>query len=376
MTQQDAAMFPVMAWNRVPGNATMLARMRECGLTVAGFVQPAHLDLAHAAGLMAIVADTRLTNFDWRRLDVHQAREHVAAVVAEVNDHPAVCGYYLKDEPNAEEFPGLAVVADEVRRLAPGKWPYINLFPNYATPDQLGTANYPQYLEQFVVTCHPPILSYDNYALMEREDVRMSFWTNLEQMRAVSQAHGIPFWNIVLTVAHFTYREISAADARFQVFTTLAYGGRGLSYFTYFAPQTGNYRMAPIDQFGHQTPTWYYLQHVNLQISRLAPTLLQLTSDEVYHFGTVPEGSRGPSEQSLVTGASGDILAGDFTHANGTRYVMLVNKSFHDSQWVYVHYRTPPAQVSLVSPYTGREVPFDGEHCVLAPGQGSLLKLG
>ena len=42
-----------------------------------------------------------------------------------------------------------------------------------------------------------------------------------------------PAENIVLSVAHFSYREPNAADLRFEAYTTLAYGGRGLSYFTY-----------------------------------------------------------------------------------------------------------------------------------------------
>ena len=56
------------------------------------------------------------------------------------------------------------------------------------------------------------------------------------------------------------------------VYTTLAYGGRGLAYFTYFAPPVGGYRAAPVDQFGHETPTWHNLQNVNLQVQKLGPT--------------------------------------------------------------------------------------------------------
>src|SRR6185436_4919534 len=100
----------------------------------------------------------------------------------------------------------------------------------------------------------------------------------------------------------------------------LAYGGRGIAYFTYFAPQVGNYRGAPIDQFGNATPAWQHLQSVNLQVGKLAPTLLELSSDEVYHFGNLPEGCHGPSDHSLVKAVnSGDLLCGDFTHADGAR---------------------------------------------------------
>ena len=369
-------MFPLMAWNWAPSDAATFQKMRECGLTVAGFVSPKDLDLCHAAGLQAIVADPRVSNYDWTNVDEAAARKNVAALVSEVGDHPAVFGYYLRDEPSAALFPGLATVAGLVRELAPGKWPYINLFPNYANAQQLGTPTYEEHLERFVSTCKPTLLSYDHYALMDDGSLRDGYWRNLEQMRAAAEKHGLSFWNIVLTAAHFNYREATASDLRFQVYTTLVYGGRGLAYFTYFAPKVGNYRMAPIDQFGNPTATWQHMQNVNLQVGKLAPTLLLLRSDAVYHFGAVPDGSRGPGENALLTDApGGEFVAGDFTHRDGSRYVMVVNKDFAKSRPCSPRYRNAPKRVQMVSPYTGQLTEFAGEQQWLAAGQGVLLKL-
>jgi hypothetical protein len=282
----------------------------------------------------------------------------------------------LRDEPGANLFPGLATVAGLVRELAPGKWAYINLFPDYADNDQLNATGYQDYLERFINTVHPTTLSYDSYDLLDNGSLRENFWSNLESMRAVAKKYNLPFWNIVLSVAHFSYRELSAADLRFEVYSSLAYGVRGIAYFTYFTPEHGNYRMAPIDQFGHETATWGYMRNVNLQVQKLAPTLLQLTSDEVYHFGAVPAGCSGPSTNSLVTAADGQILVGDFTHRDGTRYVLLVNKDVQKSIPCSPKFRRPPAKLEWVSPYTGRVGSYDGESTWLAPGAGVLLKVG
>jgi hypothetical protein len=376
LASAEQEFFPLMAWNHVQADAGVLAKMRECGLTVAGFARPQDLGLCQAAGLKAIVSDARVSSYDWRHVDEATARKNVAGLVAEVGQHPAVYGYYLIDEPSAAIFPGLGTVAGLLREMAPGKWPYINLFPNYASPQQLGAASYAGYLEQFVSLCHPTELSYDHYALMDDGSLRNGYWQNLEQMRSAAQKAGMPFWNIVLTVAHFNYRELSAADARFQVYSTLAYGGRGLAYFTYFAPQVGNYRMAPVDQFGNLTPVWHALQNVNLQVGRLAPTLLRLHSDEVYHFGTVPELGRGPGETSLLKAINpGEFAVGDFTHSDGTRYVMIVNKDLAKSRYCAPEFRRASERLRMVSPYTGKPIPFEGEQSWLAPGQGVLLKV-
>jgi hypothetical protein len=227
-----------------------------------------------------------------------------------------------------------------------------------------------------VATCKPGIISYDNYSLMDDGTVRANYWTNLEAVRAASKKHGLEFWNIVLATPHFSYRELSAADFRFQVYTTLAYGGRGISYFTYFTPATGNYRLGPIDQFGNQTPTWYFMQNVNLQVQKLAPTLLQLTSDAVYHFGQAPAGTSGPPTNSLVKSASSEaFMFGEFTHRDRSRYVMVVNKDLAKSRHCSLQFRQSPSRVQHVSAYSGALTAFDGEDLWLAPGAGALLRV-
>src|SRR5207249_4796061 len=135
--------------------------------------------------------------------------------------------------------------------------------------------------------------------------------------------------------------------------------------------------LAPIDQFGNETPTWSMLRNVNLQILKLAPILLKLTSDDVYHFGKVPTGCHGPGAKSLISGVSDDhLMAGDFTHtADGSRWVMIVNKDLAKSRYCQPTYRKPPAKLLMVSPYTGDLSAFEGEQIWLAPGQGVLLKL-
>jgi hypothetical protein len=375
MAAETPVFFPLMAWGSAPSDARALEKMRDCGLTIAGFAPPSALEAIHAAGLKAIVSDSRASGYDWANLDESAARTKIAALVAETGKHPAVFGYYLRDEPPASFFPGLGKVSALIRELAPEKWAYINLFPNYATAGQLGAPDYIAYLEQFIATCKPTTLSYDHYALMDNDSLREGYWLNLEQLAAASKKHGIPFWNIVLTVAHFNYREPTPADLRFQAYSTLLYGGRGISYFTYVAPPVGNYRMAPLDQFGNATATWEALRNANMQVLKLAPTVLQLRCDDVYHFGSVPAGCHAVTESALVRSISGEMAVGDFTHADGTRYVMALNKDLKKSRPCAVQFRVAPKKVELVSAYTGQLVPFEGEQIWLAPGQGALLKI-
>lgn len=371
----EEPMFPLMAWGHTPGDPAVLQKMRACGITVAGFVAPSALDACRDAGLKAIVSDPRTTGYDWTKVDPAVARANVEALTKEVKDHPAVYGYLLRDEPSAAMFPGLGAVAAAVKEFHPGAWPYINLFPNYAEPEQLGAPDYESHIKAFVETCQPTALSYDHYALFEGGGLREGYFPNLESMRKAGLEHKLPFWNIVLTSAHFNYRETTDADVRFQVYTSLAYGARGIAYFTYFTPSWGNYRLGPIDQFGNETPTWGKLRTVNLQVAKLAPTLLKLRSDRVYHFGDVPTGAQAPPADSLVEAIEGPMLVGEFTHEDGSRYLLIVNRSFTASAACRPELRAE-AELGQVSAYSGRLEPFGGEGVWLAPGQGALLRVG
>lgn len=366
-----------MGWNWAPNDLVKLRRMRECGFTVAGFVTPDALDTCQQAGLKAIVHDPRCGGYDWTKVDAQQARRNAASLVAQVRHHPAVMGYYLRDEPTAAWFKGLATVAAAFRKLDPHRWPYINLFPNCASRQQLGTSTYEEYLEEFVRTCRPPILSYDNYWFMlPRAQEQRLFWLNLEQMRRCSHEHQIPFWNIILSLGAIIYREPTAADVRLQAFASLAYGAAGISYFMYFTADVGNFRRGPVDQFGNETPTWYDVQNVNLQILQWAPTYLRLRNTAVYHLGHVPAGCRGPGEGSLLLDDGRfNLVVGEFRHPDRSRYLLIVNKDMANSIYCMPRFRHTPARIEFVSPYRGNLLPYEGEHAFMAPGQGFLLRL-
>lgn len=365
--------FAILPWSSTPGDAETLDAIRECGFNLAGFVSPDSLDAVKAAGLQGIVSGLHVT--DPGQTDQDAVGKQVAALVAKVGNHPAVYGYYLRDEPSANMFPALAAYTAALRQAAPQARAYINLFPNYANEAQLGTPTYAEHLERYIATVKPPFVSYDHYALMDDGTLRGGYFANLEAVRAAAMKHELPFWNIVLSNAHFRYAEPTEGGLRFQAFTTLAYGARGISYFTYFTPQHGNYRLAPIDQFGNKTATWEMLRRVNLQIHALAPTLVKCESVGVFHHPNVPEGGRGIAESRFVAEVGGgDVVVGEFKDSGGSPMVMIVNKDLHQSIAVSVRFKQP-GRITQINNYTGKSADWGGEGVWLASGQGALLRL-
>jgi len=211
---------------------------------------------------------------------------------------------------------------------------------------------------------------------MDDGSLRDGYFRNLEAVRDVAQRHGLPFWNTVLASAQFRYAVPTEAGLRFQLYTTLAYGGRGISYFVYFATTIGNCRRAPIDQFGHKTPTWDMLRNVNLQLHRIGKVYLTLKSINVFHHPEVPHGCSGIKTSRWLTYVKGaDLLVGEFEGPNGQPFVMVVNKSLHDSTSFHVTFKGP-GKIEFINAYTGKTRDWGGENTWLAPGQGMLLCLG
>jgi hypothetical protein len=367
--------FTVLPWSWTEGDKTTFRQIRECGFNLAGFVKPDALETVRKARLKAIVFDASTHVGDAEaQLDEKEIGRRVKALVKRAAKHKAAFGYYLRDEPGAGIYPGLKKWADAYRKVDPDSLLYINLFPNYASSQQMQVPSYAQYLESYVQTVRPKFISYDHYALMDDGSLRTGYFANLEAVRATALRHQIPFWNIVLSNAHFHYAEPSDGGLRFQLYTTLAYGGRGISYFTYLTPSAGNYRLAPIDQFGNRTPTWHMLRNVNLQLHCLGPVYLKLRSINVFHHPDIPEGCSGiQTSRWLEDTIRGDnLLIGEFEGVNGQPFVMVVNKDLRRSTCFHVQFRKP-GRIQMVNSCSGQIEPWKGENDWLAPGQGMLL---
>ena len=373
--------FPIISWGLNPGFPDYFRDLAGCGINIAGFATPQQLDAVHAAGLKAYVYGWKqCSDMNWSNLET-DARARFAPLAAKYNDHPAVIGYFLCDEPPARFFPGIRRMSDIIRELAPGRECYVGMLPNYAQPRQLGTATYEDYTERYIRECRPTVLRFNFYCLYENSaKIRPGYWKNLKAVRAAALKHDLRFHVCVGCTAHFNHPVYTRDKLMFQVFMALAYGAKGIEYFQLYDGQTGNYRMSPIDAFGERTATYTEMRYVNKCLNNLGPILLKLKSMQVYHFPADPDnGADAPGADSLILSApGGEFVAGDFLDsATGAKYVMIVNRSLSSSRYIGdLVFRKKPAKIRIVSPFhPGALRNFTGEECWLAPGHGKLLKL-
>src|SRR2546423_15705532 len=101
--------------------------------------------------------------------------------------------------------------------------------------------------------------------------VAESYYDNLLEVRRVALESGLPFWNIVSSnQIRPNTPPPSPANLLFQAYTTLAAGGKGVTWYTYYS---GGYKYSAVDDQGRRTATWSYLRMVNEQVRVLGPVM-------------------------------------------------------------------------------------------------------
>jgi hypothetical protein len=174
-----------------------------------------------------------LLNYDQNALDDPEKLAQLDALIDQYKACPNAYAYFLGDEPSASYFPYIGRMVAHIRQRDPNHLPYLNLLGN-ATPEQLGVADFPTYVNQYVNTVHPSILSYDYYGLTVAGD-GSAHLQNLGIVANAAKDAGIPFVNLVQNCSWDSWlRKPNANEMRFLTTSTLAYGAQGIGYFNYY----------------------------------------------------------------------------------------------------------------------------------------------
>src|ERR1017187_341217 len=265
------------------------AQMSEGGFNLV-WCGEEELNVAQRHGLRAQLTDRLLSP---ATLENPAQREKLDALIARVRLHPALYDYFITDEPSATNFPALGKLVAYLRERDPAHLAYINLFPTYASNDQLGTKGdtvtaYRDHLRQYVDIVKPGLISYDHYQFSVKGD-NEGYFLNLAMIRRAAQDAGLPFLNIVQAATWAASMRVPTGDeVRYLDYTSLAYGAQGISYYVYCCPgHTG--AVAHAD--GTVTPLYNTLKTLNREFVSIAQQLQPLRSLGVYHAGMLPQGT-------------------------------------------------------------------------------------
>ena len=263
------------------------------------------------------IAPEDLTDDDLAKLD---------GMIELFKDREKVLGYYLTDEPNAKAFPNLGKTVNYLREKDPTHLSFINLFPTYANDEQLGTPTYDDHVEQFLNIVKPEILSYDHYHFFNGYD-GSGYFNNLGIIRKWAVTYDIPFCNIIQAIGadFLNWRIPTAAEHRWLVYSSLAYGAKGIVWF-HWDHEWG------LTASPNRDELYASIQQLNQEINNLGEILINLNSKGVYHSKTLSTKLLLPSD-GIVKSVSenADLVIGYFKESNDKDYFMLMNKNYNDS---------------------------------------------
>ncbi len=382
------AEFPIGFWCGPPAKYNALASwqtIRDCDFTwamsggydVAGNKQM--LDFCRQVGLKAMVLDGRL---NWQITMGDNWRDTIRQMVADYASHPAMYGYFIQDEPSSGGFQALGQISQELQKLDPKHLPYINLLPTYATPEQLGAPTYVDYLDRFLGVVKPAVLSWDHYCLRAGANDGPQYFENLELIREASLRSGVPAWNIIQAMSYDpAMRQPNDDEMRWQVYTSLAYGIKGIMYFVYWSYNDKPSDVGLVDHEGRPAKLFAGVRQLNAEMKTLGKVLLGLTSTGVFHTGPTPIGAmRLGSDAVIQLPDDKPLVIGFFKAAQGSEeYAMIVNNDHNKPADFVATLKNHVAGLTEISPRDLSETPAKvvGHQVTLrlAPGDGKLFRL-
>lgn len=392
--------FLVTFWCQPPATDENLARVAAEGFNLT-WTPEEGLDIAARHGLRAMLTSDLLSP---TTLDDDAKRAQLDALIDRVRRHPAMEAYFLTDEPGAAAFPGLGKLVAHLRERDPAHLAYINLFPTYANEQQLGVSanaaerarvsypthfagvgtddqtvlRYREHLRRFVETVQPDLISYDHYHFLKESDGNQYF-LNLALIRQVALEARKPFLNIIQAdTIEKSWRLPNADEMRWLAFTTMAYGGRGISYFTYWGPKSYN----GLYQDGQPAPLLKEVVALNREIVKYGPALMELDSLGVYQTAPLPYGAEAmPSNCPVRITGDGGFVLGLFGKIEQPSAFMIVNRDYKHETEATATVSIPGRKLEELDRKTGKWVrsqPVRGKRAVkikLAPGDGRLFRV-
>ena len=187
--------------------------------------------------------------------------------------YESFAGLKITDEPSFDHIQDYALGKQRFDRVfGEEKIYYMNLLPVIAGPSAV-TGNYQDYIREYVEKIDTHYVSYDYYPLRTNNRgenyILEHFLYNMELVKEAAPEKDM--WTFLQSIEYNTNRTLtSVADATFQAYSFLAYGGVGIQWFCYWSPPRFDgatwFGESCIGRDGKPTAIYDYVKTANLEI--------------------------------------------------------------------------------------------------------------
>lgn len=285
--------------------------------------------------------------------------------------HASFAGLDMYDEPSTAMLTNVGKAVAIVKTENPDALPYVNFLPGF---------NY----DAAAKSVKPEQLSFDRYPILASgEDT--GYFQNWANVRAASLANDIPSWCYIQSVGYNAHAVPTAADLLWQINISLAYGCKGVQYFTYWTPDPARgegFVKALLTTDGRRTPLYNAAKAINNDyLARIGKQLLPLTSVSVSgaNMASLPAGLGAFSPDAVVSGVTGSpVVLGRFDNpdAGTDEWLLVANYARRSAADVVVTLSDVATSVTAYDP--GHDSWRDRDRRVrlhLAAGAAELLRV-
>lgn len=254
-------------------------------------------------------------------------------MILQLCGYKSLMGYFIWDEPHEENFSKNRYVKDFFKDKDPGRLAYSLIFPSYGTytwsSNHANWANdsYKKYVDKYLSTVDPEVISFDYYPFRSGS-VSLNenyLWRDLGYLRKKAIELKKPLWFYFQASGMVPNTELTNPQLRVQMFSALAYGVTGLSYYTSLG--------LIVDEEGNKLPRFNEIKSLNKEVRNLGDYLFSKTSDKLYHTGVSPDKLVGYfvddlASSDLILSAPEGLVIGVFKDSTQAKSLVVVNKDF------------------------------------------------
>lgn len=293
--------------------------------------------------------------------------------------HPSFAGFSLLEDTEPWSYDRLNSTVTALRAANPYYLRYSNLPPGAGPAYQASVV-------QYATRVGAQMLSFDRYPMLSDGSTDPDYVNNWADMRAAAAQVGLPVWGFIQTCGFDGHRSPSYDDIAWQVNTSLAYGAKGVQYFTYWTPtpeRGHDFQPAMIDPMGRRTQHYYDVQDINASVlAGIGNQIKTMKSESVTHANetAAPARSARFGPDNYVTDASGDaVVLSRFADKAGNRWLLVVNRSNTAAAKATLKLRSSSVakvdQFDARSRRTAAQRDADGISVSLRPGASALYRL-
>lgn len=287
-------------------------------------------------------------------------------------------GYCVYDEPNMAQLNVLKDMQAEYSKVMKDKMFFVNLLPSGGD----GGVGFYDYVSSFVNEVNLPVLSYDNYSIMQDEltgeiYIRDTYLFDFDVASYAAKEAGVPLWYTLLTSDHLRYADPTTVELEWQMYLAMTYGAEALIHYVY-ATHDPDYEYPIVNYLtGNPTPKYAKVKeadatirswdHIYMNFDWLGTSNVYGTENNTGLLDWTIYNVDVDSFDTIVSATSDqDVIIGHFEDADKNAGFMVTNVT------APVDDLDAKVSITLADEYKGALIIHEGVETIVALTDGKL----